>query len=356
LKIDKERKMKAAVIKKPGLIAVEDVPLSEPGFGEVLLKVNACAICGTDQRVLSGEKRVDVPIIGHEIVGIVIGIGPGVNGVKTGERYAIQTVIGCGTCEMCQKHQENLCENGFKAIGYQWNGGFAEYMIMPREGVEQGCLIPVPEKMTDEVATLMEPLSCCINGMRYIPMERCKHVVIFGGGIIGVLNGLVAKVRGAQEITIVDVSQERLDLHQKLGLPFDNWINSTNINPVNWIKDKTRNKGVDAVVISASVKSIVPVGLEMLARDGHLSIFAGMPKSDPIEPLDLNLIHYLELHIHGANSSVYRDYIEAKELLETGKINGTQLITHTIMLNDFNKAVKIQKTPSEGSLKIIIKP
>ncbi|MGF1638865.1 MAG: alcohol dehydrogenase catalytic domain-containing protein [Cyclobacteriaceae bacterium] len=348
--------MKAAVIKKPGHIEVEDVPMPQVKDGEVLLKINACAICGTDQRVLSGEKKVDVAIVGHEIVGTVVETGKGVENIKVGERYAIQTVIGCGHCAMCEIHQENLCENGFKAIGYQWDGGFAEYMIMPKIGVDQGCLIPVPKDMSDEVATLMEPLSCCINGMRHIPLEKCKHVVVFGGGIIGVLNALVAKARGVEEITIVDVAQDRLDLHQKLGLPFNNYINSTKIDPVQWVSEKTNGKGVDAVVIAASVKSLVPLGIKMLARDGHLSIFAGMPKSDPIEPLDLNLIHYLELHIHGANSSVYRDYIEAKELLETGKINGAQLVTHRISLDDFNKAVEIQRTPSEGSLKIIIEP
>jgi L-iditol 2-dehydrogenase len=346
--------MKAAVIIKPGHIEVKEVPTPDVQEGDVLLKVNACAICGTDQRVLSGEKKVDVDIVGHEIVGTVVKTGEGVKDIHPGERYAIQTVIGCGHCAMCERHQENLCENGFKAIGYQWDGGFAEYMIMPKIGVDQGCLIPVPENMSDEVATLMEPLSCCINGMRYIPLEECRHVVIFGGGIIGVLNALVAKARGVEEITIVDISRDRLELHKKLGLPFDNWIDSSTTDPVKWIKDKTNGKGVDAVVVAASVKSLVPLGIQMLARNGHLSIFAGMPKSDPVEPLDLNLIHYLELHIHGANSSVYRDYIEAREMLESGKINGEQLVTHRFELEDFNRAVEVQKNPAEGSLKIII--
>ena len=133
--------MKAAVIKSPGVIAVEDVPAPRPGDGEVLLDVDACALCGTDQRVLSGEKHVDVPIVGHEITATVAGVGRGVAGVRSGERYAIQTVIGCGRCSMCAIHRENLCEKGFTAIGYQYGGGFAERTVMPRAGVEQGCLI-----------------------------------------------------------------------------------------------------------------------------------------------------------------------------------------------------------------------
>jgi len=348
--------MKAAIIKSPGKIVVEEVATPRPGAGEVLLKIDACALCGTDQRVLKGEKNVDVPIVGHEITGTVTALGAGVAGVPVGGRYAIQTVIGCGHCALCAIHRENLCANGFKAIGYQWNGGFAEYMILPKEGVDQGCLIPIPKTMTAEVGTLLEPLSCCINGMRCIPMETAQHVLVFGGGIIGVLNALVARARGAKTVTIMDVSQDRLDLHRKLGLPFDHLVNSTQVEPAAWVRQNTAGRGVDVVVVAASVKSLVPVGLKLLARDGHLSIFAGMPKSDPVAPIDLNLIHYPELHVHGANSSVRRDYLEAGEFLASGKIDGSKLVTHTFALADFNEAVAVQGNPASGALKVIIKP
>jgi len=348
--------MKAAIIKSPGNIAVEEYQMPVPGKGEVLLKVDACALCGTDQRVLNGEKHVDVPIVGHEISGTVVEVGESVSSVSKGERYAVQTVIGCGECPMCAISRENLCENGFKAIGYQWNGGFAEYMIMPREGVEQGCLIPVSKNMTDEEATLLEPLSCCINGMRIIPLEEAQHVVVFGGGIIGVLNGLVAKARGAACVTIMDVSQDRLDLLKSLDLPFDHFMNSAETSPEDWVKEHTGGRGVDVVVVAASVKALVKQGMNLLARDGHLSIFAGMPKSDPTEVLDLNLIHYPELHIHGANSSVKRDYIEAEQMLSSGLIKGSSLVTHVFSLDDFNEAVAIQGDPASGALKVIIKP
>jgi len=348
--------MKAAVIKEPGKIVVEEVASPAPSAGEVLLKVDACALCGTDQRVLKGEKHVDVPIVGHEISGTVTAVGEGVVDIQIGERYAVQTVIGCGECPMCAIDRQNLCENGFKAIGYQWDGGFAEEMVMPVDGVKQGCLIPLPETMSDAAGTLIEPLSCCVNGMRCIPLEGMDTVAVFGGGIIGVLNGLVAKARGAKKVVVFDIAQDRLNLLESLGLPFDGFVNSRENDPVEWIKDFTGGRGADAVVVAASVKQLVPGGLQMLARDGHLSIFAGMPKSDPVEPLDLNLIHYPELHIHGANSSVQRDYIEACELIESGKIDAAKLVTHTFRLDDFNEAVETQGNPASGALKVIIKP
>lgn len=348
--------MKAAVIKKPGVIEIEDVPTPEVGAGEVLLKVEACALCGTDQRVLKGEKAVDVAIVGHEVIGTAVGIGTGVTRAEEGKRYAVQTVIGCGECPMCAVERENLCEKQFRAIGYQFNGGFAEYMIMPAEGVQQGCLIPVPDDLDAAAGTLIEPLSCCVNGMKYIPLEDMEHVVIFGGGIIGVMNGLVAKARGAKTVTIMDVAQDRLDLLDRIGLPFDNRINTRDVDPVAWVDNATNGRGVDAVVVAASVKPLVPIGIKLLARAGHLSIFAGMPKSDPVESIDLNPIHYRELNIHGANSSAKDAYLTARDFIVEGKIDGSSLVTHTFTLDQFNEAVATQADPSTGALKVVVIP
>ncbi len=348
--------MQAAVIEKPGVIRVKEVPQPRAGEGEVLLKVEACALCGTDQRVLAGEKHVDVPIVGHEITGRVAEVGPGVKGVKVGERYVVQTVIGCGECPMCKEHRENLCEKGFIAMGYQFNGGFAEYTLMPRVAVEQGCLISISDDIDAAVATLIEPLSCCVNGMAYIPMEQIGHIVVFGGGIIGVMNALVARARGAKTVTIMDVSAARLDLLRKLKLPFDNLVDTSKVKPEEWVAQATGGRGVDAVVVAASVKSLVGVGLGLLRRAGHLSIFAGMPKSDPVLPLDLNRIHYYEINVHGANSSAQRSYLEARDMLVSGRIDGRPLVTHRFPLARFNEAVGVQSNPSSGSLKVVVIP
>lgn len=348
--------MKVAVIQSPGVVNVQDVPTPEPGPGEVLLKITACALCGTDQRVLRGEKHIDVKIIGHEMVGIAEKLGPGVSGVDVGRRYAVETVIGCGECPMCAIHQENLCHNKFKAMGYAWDGGFAEYMIMPAQGVKQGCLIPIPDDMSDAVGTLLEPISCCVNGLRCMPMESMRHAVVIGAGVIGTLNALVARARGVDCVTIMNRSQPRLDVIKDLGLPVQNLVNMSETDPVQWVQDHTDGIGVGAVIVSASVKSLVPLGMQMLRWGGHLSVFAGMNKQDPIEPIDLNLIHYPEQHLHGANSSVLKDYLEAIDLLESGKIDGQALITHEFKLNDFEEAIRVQQDPDVPSMKIIIYP
>lgn len=346
--------MKAAVITAPGVIEVQDVPKPSPQAGEVLLKVDASALCGTDQRVLRGEKPVSVSIIGHELAGTVEAVGPGVTDIAVGKRYAVQTVIGCGECPACKRHHQIRCLKGFKAIGYAWNGGFADYMVMPKEGVDQGCLIPIPDDMSAEVATLLEPLSCCVNGLRFFPFDEMKHVVILSAGIIGVLNGLVAKAWGAETVTIMNRSQGRLDLIKELGLPFDHLVNTSTTEPVAWVMENTDGLGVDGVVATASAKELIPLGIKLLALGGHLSLFAGVAKDDPLEPIDLNAIHYRELHLHGANSSVRRDYEEAIRLIETGKINPDPLITHRFALEQFNEAFATQADPAVKSLKVVL--
>ena len=349
--------MLAAMMRTPGSLTLENVEVPEPGPGEILLKVEACALCGTDKRVLAGQKPVSVPIIGHEIAGTISALGTGsAPGLKVGMRCAVQTVIGCGECPMCAAHRENLCERGFTAIGYAYNGGFAEYMLVPANAVAQGCLIPLPSGMDAELGTLLEPLSCGINGLRDIPFEGMGHVGIVGAGVIGTLNGLIARARGAKRVTIFNRSQGKLDVLAKLGMPFDDMVNMAVTSPEAWIEAETGGRGLDCVILCASEKSLAGRSLPWLARGGHMSLFAGMPKSDCVEPIDLNLIHYRELHLHGANSSVRRDYDEALEMLASGRIDGKTLITDRFPLREFAAAVRAQNDAASGALKVVILP
>jgi L-iditol 2-dehydrogenase len=210
--------------------------------------------------------------------------------------------------------------------------------------------------MGADAGTLLEPLSCGLNGMRGIPFETMDHVVVIGAGIIGTLNGLIAKARGAKRVSLFNRSRGRLDVIGRLGLPIDDLVDMSVSDPEAWISRETARRGVDAVIVSASVKCLGSRGLGWLARGGHLSLFAGMPKSDAVEPLDLNLIHYRELHVHGANSSVRRDYLEALDMLASGAIDGNRLITHRFPLKDFAQAVKTQSDPGSGALKVVILP
>jgi L-iditol 2-dehydrogenase len=154
----------------------------------------------------------------------------------------------------------------------------------------------------------------------------------------------------------MDVSEQRLDLHRRLRLPFDNLINSGKVDPKDWVKKQTHGRGVDAVIVAASVKPLVSLGMKLLAKGGHLSVFAGMPKSNPVDSIDLNLIHYNEFNIHGATSSARQEYLSARDYIVSGKIDGAQLVTHRFPLDEFREAVATQADPSTGALKVVIIP
>jgi len=156
--------MKAAIFVEKEHFEIREVKRPKCNRGEVLVRVKACAVCGTDLRIFRGQKRIDVPITGHEISGVIEEGGEGVEGLSIGDKVIVETVVGCGECDACRSGEENRCRRKFKAIGYQYNGGFAQFLLVPRNAVRQGCVIKIPDHVTFEEATVVEPFSCVING------------------------------------------------------------------------------------------------------------------------------------------------------------------------------------------------
>jgi len=348
--------MKAAILTRKEHFEIREVQVPKCRSGELLVKVKACAVCGTDLRIFRGQKRINVPITGHEISGIVEEIGDGVKGFSKGDRVIIETVVGCGECDACKRGEENRCRKKFKAIGYDYNGGFAQYILVPREAVKQGCAIKIPEHVSFDEATIVEPFSCVINGWSPFK-ERPKGFVacVIGAGIIGMLHAEYAKLRGAKVI-LVNRSAPRLNLAKKIGLQADFLVNAEECNPVERVRELTGGLGADVVICAASSKEVQKEALEMAAVDADVSFFAGIPKDDPYVNLNTNLIHYNELHIHGSNSSNRRQYLEAINLIASGKVNVKKFITHKFPLEKIEEAIHTLEDRTKGAIKIIIDP
>jgi L-iditol 2-dehydrogenase len=326
------------------------------GYGEVLVRVKACAVCGTDLRIFRGEKRIDVLITGHEISGVVEEIGEDVEGLSVGERVVIETVVGCGECDACKRGEENRCRRGFKAIGYQYNGGYAQFLLVPREAVRQGCVIKIPDNVSFEEATIVEPFSCVINAWSLFKKRKPGFTTaVIGAGIIGMLHVEYAKQMGSKAI-LINQTAPRLMLAQKIGLPADEFIDASEYNPVERVKELTNNLGADIVICAASSKEAQKEALEMAAVDADISFFAGLPKSDPYVLLNTNLIHYNELHVHGANSSNRRQYLEALNLIASGKVNVKKFITHRFPLEKIAEAIYSLEDRKKNAIKIIVDP
>ncbi len=348
--------MKAAILTKPGQFEVREVDKPKCGSGEVLIKVKACAVCGTDLRIFSGQKKIDVPITGHEISGVIEEIGVGVKGHSVGDKVVVETVVGCGECDACKRGEENRCRRKYKAVGYQFNGGYAQFLLLPKPAMKQGCVIKIPEHMSFEEASVVEPLSCVVNGWAPFKIrQKGFTTTVIGAGIIGMLHVEYAKQKGAKVI-LVNRSSPRLFLAQKIGLPADTYVDASVCNPVERVRELTGGLGADVVICAASSKDIQEEALEMAAVDADVSFFAGISKDDPYAKIDTNLIHYNELHIHGANASNRSQYLEAINLIASGKVNVKKFITHKFHLEKITEALNALENRDMNAIKVIVDP
>jgi len=349
-------KMKAAILTKPGQFVVSEVDKPKCGQGEILIKVKACAVCGTDLRIFRGQKKIDVQITGHEISGIIEEIGEGVEGYSVGDKVIPETVVGCGRCDACKKGEENRCRRKYKAIGYQFNGGYAQFLLMPKPAVKQGNVIKIPKSLSFEEASVVEPLSCVINGWHPFKLRpQGFTAVVIGAGIIGMLHTEYAKQKGAKVI-LINRSSPRLVLAQKIGLPVDTYVDASTCSLVDKVKELTDGLGVDVVICAASSKEIQREALEMAAVDADVSFFAGVPKEDSYANIDANLIHYNELHVHGANASNRSQYLEALSLVASGKVDVKKFITHKFPLEKIEEAINALENRNVDAIKVIVDP
>jgi L-iditol 2-dehydrogenase len=175
--------MKAAVFHGPGDLRIADVPRPQISPAEILVQVGACALCGSDLRTYRhGARNIDKPVVlGHELSGTIVEIGAGVTGYRTGERVAVAPAIPCGECIYCRRGAQTMCER-LRSIGYEFDGGLAEFMTVPASAVRAGCVNTVPDALSFSEAALAEPLACVINGQELLAVGKGDTVVIIGAG------------------------------------------------------------------------------------------------------------------------------------------------------------------------------
>ncbi|MDQ2624200.1 MAG: alcohol dehydrogenase catalytic domain-containing protein, partial [Actinomycetota bacterium] len=212
--------MRVARFYAPGDIRLEDIPEPTPGPGEVKIKVRACSTCGTDVKISRfGHHHIDPPrVMGHEIAGEVVELGDGVEGWAAGDRVQVIAAIPCGECEFCARGSMTICPNQV-SMGYQFEGGFAEYMIVPRNVMKVDGLNRIPDGVSFAEASVAEPFACAINAQNLAHVGKGDVVVVIGSGPIGCLHVRLARARGASKVFLVELSRERLDMAAALVGP-----------------------------------------------------------------------------------------------------------------------------------------
>jgi len=333
--------MKAAVFYGPRDVRVESVPRPSPGPGEVVLRVLRCSVCGTDKRIFThGQKNVVPPAItGHEIVGTVYEIGSGVDrGISSGQKVVVATVVGCGKCVYCRRKQYNLCDS-FTALGYDYPGGFAEYVKIPAAAVAQGNVIPIPDTMSLERAALVEPLSCCLNGQEYLAAQPGDRALVFGAGPIGLMHASILKARGCDPVVVTDVSEERLAYVREFGLGWT--VNTAGGEGVEKVLAAAGGEKFDVALTANSVKATQAEALKLARKKARVCFFAGIPKDDPVLGIDTNFIHYNEISLFGCFASNLRHYHQALEMVVRDDIPWDRFLTHSFTLDDIVKAYAV---------------
>lgn len=346
--------MKAAVYLNPGHIEIREVSTPTAGPGEVVLAIDACTVCGTDVRIYKhGHRNVTPPrITGHEICGTVKEVGPGVEGITVGERVIVYTEVGCGRCEYCIQKRINMCAER-KAIGYAFDGGFAEYMKVPAAAVAQGNLIKVPDGVPSAHAAIAEPLACCLNGQRFLDISLGDTVVVFGAGAIGCMHLELAKRQGAAKLILINnSSEERLRLAERFDP--DVCITAAKEDPVEAVLKATQGRGADVVIVACSSPKAQEQAIAMAAPHGRISLFGGLPGTEPRISFDSNRVHYKELSVFGAFSAYPHQYLQALNYISSGIIPAEKLLTHEFPLDQTAQAIE---TAAKGeALKVVVRP
>lgn len=345
--------MKVARLYAPEDLRIEDAPAPEARPGEVVMRVRSCSTCGTDAKIFHhGHHHISLPrVLGHEVAGEIVEVGNGAEDFGVGDRVQVIAAIPCGECFYCRRGQETVCEN-LESIGYQYDGGFAELMRVPRKVLDRDGLNRVPDHVPLESASLTEPLACVLNGQEIAQVGTGDVVAVLGAGPIGCLHVRLARARGASSIILADVNERRLELSAR-AQP-DILIDSAKEDAVDAVRKATDGRGADVVITATGAGAAQEQALEMAAARGRISLFGGLPRDNSVIRFDSNLVHYRELIVVGAYGSAPRHNRAALELISTGAVEVEDLITHRVPLDRVRDAIDIV-TSGEG-LKVVVEP
>lgn len=335
--------MKAAVLKAPGVLELEDLPDPECPEGGALIRVVACAVCGTDVKMLrQGHRDLVYPrVLGHEVVGRISEIDCDC-GVSEGDLVQVWPGIPCGRCTSCLKGKDNRCRE-IKILGFSSDGGFAEMLALPQESMARG-LTPAPAGSDSGLIALAEPLACCLNGQELTGVSQGDVVLILGGGPIGCLHALLAELRGAERVIVVEKQEHRAErLRKRVGTEHTSVLaidSDFSLSMARAMAEETGGEGVDVILTATPEVRVDNRLLGLLAPGGRISVFSGPRPEDSVVPIDLRGLHYRELAVSGAYGCSSRQNREAVELLASGAIKADWIVTKRTSLEGIADAFR----------------
>ena len=335
--------MKAAQYFSTENIKISDVQKPDIVEGEALIKVSYTGVCGTDMMIYSGKhpRAVSPLIMGHEFSGVIENI-KGNSNFKKGDCVTVEPTISCGQCKACLSGSYHVCEN-LKLIGIDMDGGFAEYVRVPIHRLHI-----VPDNLSMELAALAEPLAVAVHTVRRSTLKVGQDVVILGAGPIGLLIGIVARMNGANNIFISDISEFRLNKAKKLGF---HAINDKKMDSVNEIMKKTNGRLIDVVFETAGIQKTVDQAVNIIKTQGKIVIVSVFKTNPKISLADM---HFREISLTTTRCYSSDDFKTAIDIMSSEKIDFSIVISHELPINQVGKAFSLMKN-TEDSLKVLVK-
>jgi L-iditol 2-dehydrogenase len=342
--------VKALVYHGADDLRVEERPTPSAGPGEVLVRVRACGICGTDLRIAAGAHRAypegTVRVPGHEIAGAVEQAGAGVD-LAEGTPVFVAPNVGCGRCRQCRQGRVNLCATP-TALGITVDGGFSTHVLVPAAGVEQGNVMALEQPLDAATVSAVEPLACVLRGQAPCDIGPDDVVLIVGAGPIGLLHLLAAQVREPAAVVVSEPSGARREQAAAWGADRVVDPESEDLAAV------LGEDGADVVITAAPAAAAQAEALRLAATGGRINFFGGLPKDRSEVALDTNLIHYKELLVTGTTANTNEDCRAALELVTSGAVDAGRLVTARRALADAGDAFDAAR--SGEALKVVIEP
>jgi len=329
-------------------VRVEEMPVPQIGPGELLIRIEASGICGSD--VMEWYRRNKVPLVlGHEIAGEVVEVGQGVEQYKKGNRVSASHHVPCNTCRYCLKGHHTVCDT-LRQTHFD-PGGFAEYVRLPAINVDRGVYL-LPDEVSFEEATFIEPLACVFRSLRMARFQPGGTVLIMGCGIAGLLHVQLAKALGAGRIMATDIVESRLEAARKCGA--DVVLHAKGDVPSR-VREVNDGWLADLVLVCTGAKSAQLQGMESAERGGTVLFFA---PTDPgvTVPLSINDLFFRnDITLTTSYAGSPGDHVEALELIRLGRLRIKEMITHRFGLADIGEAFRLV-AEARDSLKVIIEP
>lgn len=338
--------MKALRKEKPERgITLTDLPIPEIGANDLLVKVQAAAICGTDIHIYQwseyASSRISLPhVLGHEYAAEVVEVGKNVTHITPGDRVAAETHVPCGQCYQCTTGLQHICQE-MKILGVHVDGAFSEYAVLPAV-----CAWKLDPDISYNVGATMEPFGIGVHALSKTKPAG-KNVIVFGCGPIGIYAQMVARLSGAERVIGVDIAQERLDLAKNMGT--DMVFNARETDVVEEIKTLTSDSGMDIVVELTGNKAVANVAASTLRRGGDL-VLVGL-FNGPVEIDLVNNVIYKEANMYGVTGRIMWDsWWAAQRMLLSGKLDIRPVITHFFELEEYDQAFELAESAKAGKI------